>query len=232
MALTTVLSVQVLPSAITRYSAAIQRLAEAARKKKEGFTWRAFQTLYGGEPTIRFVSAAESFEALGKRGTIPELVARVLGAGEAPRFVDEVGACIRAQELTVSVDRPDLSYAPRPLPPSEVNAALVARIVIQPGLRESFEELLRKVAEAIPKLDEPVILLTQQTLVGNAAEYRAIRPLRELSEIDQHRTPEQLLLQAFGPGEGGLIFRNGSAAILDIRREVVGLRPELSNPPD
>ena len=231
MALTSLLSVQVQPGGIGRYTAAIQRLAETARNKKESFTWGTFDTLFGAEPRTRFVSSADSFEALGKRGTVPELVVRVLGAGEAPRFIEEIGACVASQSLTVSIDRPDLSYVPRPFAPGEIKAASVTRVLVQPGMRESYEELIRKIAEAIPKLDEPAQLLTRQTIVGNTAEYIAIRPLHELSELDAHRTPEQLLTQAFGPSEGGLIFRNGGAAILQITREIVGYRADLSNPP-
>ena len=230
MALTSVLSVRVQPGGIVRYTAAIQRLADAARKAKEPFTWGAYVTLFGDEPTTRFVSNADSFEALGKRGTVPELVAHVLGATEAPRFLEEVGACVASQSLTVSVDRPDLSYVPRPFAPGELKAASVTRVVVQPGLRESYEELLRKISEAIPKLDEPAQLMTRQTVIGNLAEYIAIRPLRELSELDAFRTPEQLLTQAFGASEGGLIFRNGGAAIREITREIVGYRADLSNP--
>lgn len=231
MALNTVLSVNVQPGAIGRYTTAIQRLAEAARSKKEPFTWGAFDTLYGEQGPIRFVSNAENFAALGKRGSVPELVARVLGATEAPRFVEEVGACVASQSLTVSIDRPDLSYVRSPLKPGELKVAAVTRALVRAGARESYEELMRKLSEAIPKLDDPSQLIVRQTVIGNVAEYVAIRPLRDLAELDAHRTPEQLLVQAFGASEGGLVFRNGGAAIEQIDRSIVGYRPELSNPP-
>ena len=230
MALHTVLSVQVQPSALLRYTAQVQRLAEGARKNKEKFTWGAFQVLFGEQLGLHFVSSAESFAALEQRGMLPDLAARVLGA-DAPRFLEETGACVAAQRLTVGVDRPDLSYVRGPLQAGSARAAQVTRIRIRSGGREAFEELLRKLAEAIPKLDDPAQLITRQILVGNTAEYVAIRPLASLAELDAHRTPDQLLTQAFGPGEGGLIFRNGGEAIEHIEREIVGLREELSNPP-
>jgi hypothetical protein len=130
----------------------------------------------------------------------------------------------------VSVDRPDLSYLCGELKPGDARAASVTRIRIRPGAREAFEELLRKLAEAIPKLDEPAQLVTRQVVVGNTAEYLAIRPLRQLADLDVQRTPEQLLTQAFGPGEGGHVFRNGGDAIQEIERELVSIREELSNP--
>jgi hypothetical protein len=230
MALNTVLSVEVQPGAILRYTAQIQQLAEAARKKRETFTWGAYQTLFGERTQLHFVSSAESFGALEARGSAADLVARVLGATEAPRFLTEVGACVAAQRMTVSVDRPDLSYQRGELKPGEVRAASVTRIRIRPGAREAFEELLRKLAEAIPKLDDPAQLITRQVVVGNTSEYLAVRPLRQLADLDAQRTPDQLLTQAFGPGEGGLIFRNGGDAIQEIERELVAIREELSNP--
>jgi hypothetical protein len=230
VALYSLLSVQVQPSAIIRYTAAITRLAEASRKKKESFTWGAFETLYGQEMSIGFVSTADTFEALGKRDNVPELVARVLGASEAPRFVEEVSACIASQSLTISVDRADLSYVRSPLKPGELKAASVTRTIVQPGARESYEELLRKLSEAIPKVGDQTQLIVRQTVDGNLAQYVSIRPLRELSELDAQRTPEQLLTQAFGASEGGLIFRNGGAAIEQIERSIVGYRADLSNP--
>jgi hypothetical protein len=230
MALNTVLSVELQPGAVLRYTAQVQRLAEAARKKKEKFTWGTFQTLYGDQMSFHFVSSADTFAALEARGEVPELVARVLGASEAPRFVEETNACVVRQRMTVDIDRPDLSYLRGTLQPGSVRAASVTRIRIRSGGREAFEELLRKLAEAIPKLDDPAQLITRQIMVGNIAEYVTIRPLRELADLDVQRTPDQLLTQAFGPGEGGLIFRNGGEAIELIEREIVVLREELSNP--
>jgi hypothetical protein len=230
MALNTVLSVELQPGAVLRYTTQIQQLAAAARKKREAFTWGAYQTLFGERMQLHFVSSAESFAALQARGTVADLVARVLGAAEVPRFVSEVGACVASQRTTVSVDRPDLSYVRGELQPGDARAAAVTRIRIRPGAREAFEELLRKLAEAIPKLDDPAQLIARQVVVGNLAEYLAIRPVRELGDLDAQRTPDQLLTQAFGPGEGGLIFRNGGDAMEEIEREVVSLREELSNP--
>jgi hypothetical protein len=230
MALNTVLSVEVQPGAILRYTAEIQQLAAAARKSREKFTWGAYGTLFGERMQFHFVSSAETFAALEARGSVADLVGRVLGATEASRFLSEVGACVATQRTTVSVDRPDLSYQRGELQPGDARAASVTRIRIRPGAREALEELLRKLAEAIPKLDDPAQLIVRQVLVGNSAEYLAIRPLRQLADLDAQRTPDQLLTEAFGVGEGGLVFRNGADAIQEIERELVSIREELSNP--
>jgi hypothetical protein len=231
MAVNTTLSVEVQPGAIVRYTAKIAELAAAARKKREKFTWGTYQTLFGERMRLHFVSSAEGFGALQERGTPADLVGRVLGDAAAPQFLTELGSCVAAQRMTVSVDRPDLSHVRNPLPPGSVRAASVTRILVRPGARDAFEELMRRLAEAIPKMDEPLQLLTRQVVIGNLAEYLAILPLQELRELDAHRAPELLLTEAFGPGEGGHLFRTGGEAVQAIEREIVSLREELSNPP-
>ena len=52
------------------------------------------------------------------------------------------------------MERPDLSY-PAEFEQRAFPAALVTLVRAQPGKQEACEELIRKVAEAIPKLGEP-----------------------------------------------------------------------------
>lgn len=230
MPLVNVLSVQLRPGAIGRYEGHIQRLAAAATKKKESFHWEAWSTAFGGPMAIHFVSMAETFADLGKRGTVPQLVERVLGAKDAPEFMEQVGDCQLTQQSTLSVDRPDLSYPDASVTSSSHPIAVVTDIRVRPGGRDAFEELLRKLAEAIPKVDDPTRLVANQAAIGNLAEYWTVRPARDMAELDTQRGPDELLNMAFGAGEGGLIFRNGIEAIDQIQREIVMYRPELSNP--
>jgi hypothetical protein len=230
MPLVNILSVQLRPDAIRRYEENIQRLAQAATKKKEQFHWTTHVVAFGEHPAIAFGSTAETFAALGSRGTVPELVERCLGAKEALSFMDEVGECVVAQRNTLSIDRPDLSYADAEFSPKTHPMAVVTEIRVRPGGREALEELLRKLAEAIPKVDDPTRIMTHQAAVGNLAEYWTVRPVREMRELDAQRGPDALLQGAFGASEGGLIFRNGVEAIEHIERSIVMYRPELSNP--
>ncbi len=229
MALTTTLSIQIRPDGLRRYEAAAQRLAENARKKQEKLHWTAHQTRFGEQMRFHFVSSAESFGALEARGTLPELFGRVLGA-DALGWLDEVGSLTVAQRFLVSADRPDLSYARGELKPGQARMASVTRLRIRLGAREAAEELIRKLAEAVPQVVVPAVLITRQVIVGNPAEYTLIRPLRDLADLDAQRTPDQLLIQAFGAGEGGLVFRAGGDAIEHIEREIVAYREDLSNP--
>jgi hypothetical protein len=228
MALFTTLSNQIRPEALRRYEAAVQRLAEAARKAKEKLHWTAYQTVFGSQLRFHFSSSADTFRALEERGTVPELAGRVLGNG-ALAWLDEIGACTVDQRFIVSTERADLSYRRSDLTPAQTRAASVSRLHARLGARESAEELIRKLAEAIPKVDDPTSLITRQVLVGNVAEYILIRPLRSLADLDAQRSPEQLLTQAFGAGEGGLVFRAGGDALESVEREIVVYREDLSN---
>lgn len=230
MPLVNVLSVQLRPGAIGRYEERIQRLAAAAKKKKESFHWEAWSTAFGETLAMHYVSTLETFAQLGERGTVPQLLERVLGAKEAPEFMEQIGECTLAQQNTLSVDRPDLSYPDASVTSSSHPIAVVTDVRVRPGLRDAFEELLRKLSEAIPKVDDPTRLATNQAAIGNLAEYWTVRPARDMAELDTQRGPDELLSMAFGPGEGGLIFRNGIEAIDQIQREIVMYRPELSNP--
>lgn len=229
MALSTTLSVQIRPDGQRRYEAAVNRLAEAARQQKEKLHWTAHQTMFGEQLRIHFVSSAENFRALEERGTVPELAGRVLGS-DALGWLDEIGALTASQRFVVSTDRPDLSYARSEIKPGEFHVASVSRLRVRLGAREAAEELMRKIAEAIPKVDDPTVLLTRQVVVGNPAEYLMVRLLRTLGDLDAQRSPDQLLIQAFGAGEGGLIFRSGGDALEQVEREIVAYREDLSNP--
>ena len=57
------------------------------------------------------------------------------------------------------------------------------------------------------------------------------RNLDALGELDNQLPPQELLNQAFGPAEGGLIYRAGLDAIDSIERSILLYREELSNPP-
>ncbi len=101
----------------------------------------------------------------------------------------------------------------------------------RPGRREAVEEILRKIAEPIPKVDEPIRITTYQTVIGDALQYWTVRPLDELGDLDEQLTVSDLLEKAFGPAEGGLIFRSGLEAVEQLERSITIYRDELSKVP-
>jgi hypothetical protein len=229
MALLSVLSESILPERLDAFEEGVRTLAKRAVEKKEGWIWNAHQTAFGELGTFYFVSQAESWSELAGRGTTEAMVQRVLGEKEGTRLLADVRGCLREAQQTISLDRPDLSYPPDVAGQvSPFHVVTLARV--RAGGQETFEEFLRKIAEAIPKVDDPGRTLVLQTLVGDLREYRIVRPLGDLRELDAQAAPQDLLLKAFGPAEGGLLFRTGLESLEHVERRILVHRADLSNP--
>ena len=229
MALLSVLAQSIRPEKLGEFEEGVRRLAKRAVERGESWRWTAHQAAVGELGSIDFVSQAESWSELAARGTVEELAARLLGEKEGQRLIAETRACLQAARQTISVDRPDLGYPPEATgatPPFHV----VTQIRVRSGGQEALEELLRKLAEAIPKVADPGRTLVLQTLVGDLRSYAVVRPLHSLGDLDAQASPQDLLLKAFGPAEGGLLFRTGLDAIESVERRIVAYRADLSNP--
>lgn len=186
--------------------------------------------MLGETPAYHFVSRSDDFAGLMARGTPPELIERVLGAKEAAEFLERSGELGVAMQQTISTERPELSYPPEAGNAAELPFAMVTLIRARPGGQEAIEELLRKLAEAIPKVDDPARLITHATLIGDLRTLWTVRPLRALADLDAQRMPMQLLNDAFGPAEGGLFWRTAMGAIEEAHRSITVYRPDLSHP--
>lgn len=228
MSLLHVLHHSVRPDQLGTYEEKVRQLAERAVARKEAFHWNSFQTAIGDFGNFYYAAQAESWGALQKRGNAQDLVLRLMGEKEGRRWLAETAACLLSATQTVSLDRPELSYTQDA--PVQAPFALVTQVRTRPGEQEAFEEFIRKIAEAIPKVDDRWRLATRQIVIGNLREYRTVRPLQDIAQLDTLLPPEQLLSQAFGAAEGGLIFRNGMAAIEHVERRILALRADLSNP--
>ncbi len=106
----------------------------------------------------------------------------------------------------------------------------VTQIRARPGAQEECEELIRKVAEAIPKVDDPSRFTTWQTLMGDRLAYGIAFPLSGIGDLDKRLSPAELLEKAFGTSEGGLIYRQGREAISKLQTSISMYREDLSNP--
>jgi hypothetical protein len=228
MSLLDVLHHSVRPDQLDTYEEKIRQLSERAVARKEPFHWSGFQTAIGDLGNFYYAAPAESWRAMHERGNSQQMVQRLMGEEEGRRWLGETAACLLTATQTVSVDRPELSYTQDV--PVRSPFALVTQVRTLPGQQEAFEEFIRKIAEAIPKVDDSWRLATRQMVVGNLREYRTVRPLQDLAQLDTLLPPEQLLSRAFGAAEGGLIFRNGMAAVEHVERRILALRTDLSNP--
>ncbi len=229
MPLRTVLSERIRPERLRRYEELVQRVAKKAVQKKEAWRWTAHQTAFGELDTIHYVSESADFSAIGARGLTDELVRRVMGEKEGNEILEQASECVLSRQQIIGMERPDLSYPPDRRDRTHP-AAVVTTIRARPGGQEGCEELIRKIAEAIPKAGDPARLLAFQTLVGDLVQYWTVRPVESLSDLDRQLQPADLLNKAFGAAEGGLIFRTGLEAIQEVRRQIVLYREDLSNP--
>jgi hypothetical protein len=226
MALTTVLTVSVRPDRASTYEARVHSLAERALAQKEPLEWAAHQVAAGALGTFHFVSQAESWAALGAREPIDLLIRKVMGDTEGAQLLEQLSECIVSERYTIGEERPDLSQPPEgdEMKPMSMVTLLRAR----PGGQDALEELIRKVAQAIPLVQSPRRFRAYQTVIGDMRTYWAATPLDGLGDLDALLPPAELLHRAFG-AEGALIYRNGLDAIETFTRQITALRPELSN---
>jgi hypothetical protein len=206
----------------------IRQIAERAQQKRDAYQWRTHQVLIGNTGTIHFTSEVAEFAALARRDPTPQaLVIRLFGEAQGIKLLDELSACSISTRSVIGRDRPDLSY-----PPAERDApmAVVTVLRVRPGYQDAAEELVRKIAEAIPKIDDPARLVTFQSVVGDLRTFWTVRPIGSLADLDAQLQPMDLLTKAFGAAEGGLIVRSGMEALESVERSITLLRRDLSNP--
>jgi hypothetical protein len=230
MPLLSILSVDLKPDRILEYQEVAAELAGRARDQSDPFHWTAHEVVYGGSSTLHFGTRVENFGELAQRGLPPEMVIRVLGETRGTEALREFGASTQSARTSISIDRPELSYPPD-AGAATSPAAAVTFVQARAGQLEACEELIRKVAEAIPKVGDPARLTTFQTVIGNLSQYWTVRPLAEIGELDAQLPLSELLTQAFGLAEGGLIYRTGLEAVEHAERTLVIYREDLSNPP-
>ena len=223
-------TVAVRPDRMADFERNVAELADEATNKEEQWRWTAHQPQWGEIGRVHFVYTAADFAELERFGSVADLYQRTLGEPRGREAFAESSACLQSVRHTLAIDRPDLSYA-MDGNPTEYPWAVVTELLAKPGAQEACEELIRKVAEAIPKVSDPSHLMTFQTMFGDMRLYTTVRPVKALSELDSHAAVPELLDRAFGAAEGGLIFRSGTEAIEDAHRELVVYRSELSNPP-
>jgi hypothetical protein len=227
MSLMTVLSVSLRPDRFSLYEARVQRLAEKAVAKKEPFEWAAHQVMAGALGTIHFTSEARDWATLSTREPIDMLIRKIMGDTEGTQFIDQLSECVLSERYTIGQERTDLSY-----PPDQQSQmkpfGTVTIFRARPGGQDAVEELIRKVAHAIPQTKDPRRFMAYQTVMGDLRTYWAVVPLADVAELDAMLPLPELLHKAFG-AEGALIYRSGIDAIERLERQLTVLRPELSN---
>ena len=227
MALLSVLSVRMRPDCSGRYEESVRRIAQRAAARKERGHWQAQEVAFGSIGMLYFVQEHPDWAALGEQDPPPAYLARLFGEREGTKLYHEMAECLAELRYTVSKDRPDLSYGPQApaVPPA---LTLVTLLRARPASLQACEELIGKVAEAIPKADDPSHLLAYQTVIGDLRTYWTVRPIQRVEELDRVLPPKELLVRAFGAGDGDRIYRKGIDALQHAERQMTVLRPDLS----
>ena len=159
MPLTGVNSVHVRPEKMGDFVQEIEELSRRAAEKHDRFHWTAHQSIWGDPNHFSFAYQIESFAALEKLGTVQELFARIYGEKTDERL-EETNECIERNEHVILVDRSDLSYPPHAVDATAYPYAALTRVRSRPGHAEAVEEMIRKLSEAIPKVEDPAHLST------------------------------------------------------------------------
>ena len=217
------------PGSLVRFEQIVGRLSAAAAESGYERPWTAYQSLYGRAGNISFVTAHETWASLGQQAPPAKLFEDVLGQSDGPKLFEEANACIEELESVVAMSRPELSHSD-PTPEQPAPFMQFTQMQARPGAQEECEELIRRVAEAIPKIDDPTRFTAWQTMLGDRLTYGVSFPLTSLAELDDRRSPPELLEQAFGHAEGGLIYRQGREAIGRLETSISVYRQDLSNP--
>ena len=217
------------PDQIATWERDVARIAARAREKKEAFHWNASQLSVGELGTFWVGSLTDTVEEATSRGGVPQLLERLFGAKEGAEILGRTGAALLSARSQVLRDRPDLSHPAvgtrQPL------GLVITRMTVRGGQQDAAEELIRKVAEAVPKTSDPRYFTVWQPLIGDLRTIGVSRPVFALSELDEVLPVPDLLVKAFGAAEGGLIYRSGMEALEQIESELALARPDLSNPP-
>lgn len=227
MSLMTVLSVSIRPDRFGRYEAGVQRVAEKAVSAKEPLEWAAHQVMIGALGTIHYTSECPDWATLSKREPVDMMVRRLMGDTGGAQLMEQLADCIVAERYTVGRERADLSHPPDPHTPIRP-FGLVTLLRARSGGEDAIEELIRKLAHAIPEVKDPRRFVAYQTVIGNLRTYWTVVPLADVAELDSFVPLPDLLQRAFG-AEGVLIYRTGMNALENMERQITVVRPELSN---
>ena len=193
MELTTSLRVSTHNGLVLEHEEGVGRLAEKARKDKRTDNWLAYQSIAGEAGRYLYVSPAASWAEFTAREPVPEAVVRLFGEDEGRALLEQIGRSMASQEMVVLTQREELSHVE---PPAKQPVPQFMRTLIRvsPGGQETVEELIRRVSEAIPKVEDERRFSTLQTIMGDLMQYSIVQPIQNPELLDRQRlVPDQLL---------------------------------------
>ncbi len=227
MPLFNILRVNVEPGAATNYERGVRWLAGAAQASSDALKWttRFSQNSEGLDYT--FAARAENYAELLALEPVPALARRLLGEGDGNAFLELVGTGVRSSSSSIIRPREDLTTAAPRSEPAPLT--LVTRIRVSLGGQRAFEDLVRKVNEAAVKVGEKREAFVVQTAIGDMSQYAILQPIDNPSELDERKSPQELLVAAFGEKEGEQVFQAAAPYVQEVLSSLSVYRPDLSN---
>lgn len=228
MSLISSLRINVRQSGLVRYERAVRRLVAATRTDKATAEWRASVSEGENGTTYGFVSTAASFAELSARETLPVFVRRLFGESAGDALLEELGADVQSSSSTIRRIHDDLSTVKLPL--KETPALFfVTRLNVRSGGQAAIENVIKKVSEGAQKIGKPRRISVSSTLIGELGEYWVAQPMSAAAELDKHKSPGEVLVEAYGEKEGGAILASSAAVLERVTTMIAFTRPDLSN---
>ena len=226
MPLLNVLRVNVEPGAATNYDRGVRWLAGAAQASSDAFQWTARISQSSEGLVYTFATRAETYAELLVLEPLPALARRLLGEGDGNAFLELVGTGIRSSSSSIIRTREDLTTAAQRSEPAPLS--LVTRIRVSLAGQRAFEDLIRMVNEAAIKLDEKREVFVVQTAIGDMSQYAILQPIDNPAELDDRKSPQELLAAAFGE-EGEQALQAAAPHVQEVLSALSVYRPDLSN---
>ncbi len=224
--------VKVKPEKVADFEAIARKIVEANRKHS-GDNWVAFDTMYGDDNTVAFVSTRND---LGSIETANQAFMKALknayGNG-TEAMLNDFSACITSARGEIRKRRPDLSSnAPAS---DEDYARLVgeARYIqtvavrVKPGHGSAAEEMFKIAKAANDKKNPSIAILISQAIAGNDSGTFYVSHLApSMASVELPQLKELLGDEAYSNFQ-----QIAAESTIGAEATIAKIRPEWSNPP-
>ncbi len=228
-----VYSVKVKPEKRTEFNNLIKKMVDANHKNK-GDEWIAYETVYGNQGTVSFVSPRKNYAEIdAATGAFMAAMNKALGAPAAAKMFADLDACSLGSSAEIRRRRWDLSVNPPANEEEQLKSVggwrwlRVTTVHLKPGKSPQYVDNIKMVAEAVRKDGGSFPVWISQAVTGPPTFYITMFG-KSLADFDAQ---EKLSLSKILGDERYKEYMRISAECIDsIRTEINRFVPELSNP--
>lgn len=226
--------VKVKPEKRADFENVAKKIVEANRKNG-GDTWLTFDTMYGDNDTMAFVSTRKDVGAIDTANDMFMKALKDAYGDGAEAVLHDFNACISSGRGVIRKRRPDLSFN---APANDDDYAKLigeARYIrtttvrFKPGHPSDTEELFGMIKQANAKSDPSSMMLVSQAIAGDAAGTYYISSLGpSIGSLDSTAPP---LKEVLGEEDFAKYEKIVADSVISSESTIAKIRPELSNPP-